>query len=403
MNQDKSYSQSQRTRIPIHFLEPSANLAREHFIYSKLRKLDDKDYQQIDSEEIKKQLKSIREETLKNLEANVKNLTSFLQGKEIDTYYAKTSSDAASYIQEVLEKANLKDVCINNSSVVKEIIGDLPKDIKVFDTYHASHKEIEDAKHLDFWEIPKISGDHIWKSFDIFKIKYKKPLEFASLIGANSVSSNDGSFFFVQHFKNISSLISQSKETILVVSLEKIVKDYEQAKYISRASGMFGLPSLLLGILTYDTDFQKVHVDELAQKFSEATASLKKNIHVIILDNGRSDLAAGEFSEFLHCINCRACGSVCPRSLLMKEGEYRTPRELVLLRFSGSLSKTVDEGLYNCSLCGSCELACPLSIPLPEYLLKIREDVVQEGLAPKKHMTIGENVKKFGNPYGKGD
>jgi L-lactate utilization protein LutB len=87
----------------------------------------------------------------------------------------------------------------------------------------------------------------------------------------------------------------------------------------------------------------------------------------------------------------------------MKEGEYRTPRELVLLRFSGSLSKTVDEGLYNCSLCGSCELACPLSIPLPEYLLKIREDVVRQGLAPKKHMTISENVKKFGNPYGKGD
>jgi L-lactate utilization protein LutB len=303
----------------------------------------------------------------------------------------------------VLKKASLKDVCINNSSVVKEIIGDLPKNISVYDTYHACHKEIEDDKHLDLWEIPKISEDHIWNSFDISKIKYKKPLEFASLIGANSVSSNDGSFFFVQHFKNISALISQSKETILVVSLEKIVKDQEQAKYISRASGMFGLPSLLLGILSYDTDFRKVHVDELAEKFSEATDSLKNNIHVIILDNGRSDLATGEFSEFLLCINCRACGSVCPRSLFMKEGEYRTPRELVLLNFTSGVEQSVSEGLYNCSLCGNCKIACPLEIPLPDFLSIIRNIAVKENLTPKKHLAIGENVRNFGNPYGRGD
>ena len=87
----------------------------------------------------------------------------------------------------------------------------------------------------------------------------------------------------------------------------------------------------------------------------------------------------------------------------MQAGEYRTPRELVLLRFSGSLARSVEEGLYNCSLCGSCELACPLGIPLPEFLQNIRNQVVKEGLTPKKHMTIGENVKTFGNPYGRGD
>jgi L-lactate utilization protein LutB len=303
----------------------------------------------------------------------------------------------------MLEKASLKDVCINNSSVVKEIIGDLPKSISVYDTYHASYKDIEDSKHLDYWEIQKISGDHIWKSFDISNIKYRKPLEFASLIGANSVSSEDGSFFFIQHFNNISSLISQSKEAILVVGLEKIVKDYEQAKYLSQAAGMFGLPSLLLGILTYDTELQKVHVDELAEKFSQAEASLQNNIHVIILDNGRSELASGEFSEFLQCINCRACGSVCPRSLIMKEGEYRTPRELVLLNFTAGLEQSVSEGLYNCSLCGNCEIACPLGIPLPNFLSSIRNNAVKENLVSQKHMKIAENVRTFGNPYGKGD
>jgi L-lactate dehydrogenase complex protein LldF len=124
---------------------------------------------------------------------------------------------------------------------------------------------------------------------------------------------------------------------------------------------------------------------------------------VIILDNGRSDILGSDSSEFLQCINCRACGAVCPRSLFLGEGDYRTPRELVLLRYTGSLGQTVEEGLYDCSLCGSCEKACPLGIPLPDFLQSIRNEVVKEDLTPKKHKTIGENVKNFGNPYGRGD
>ncbi len=402
MSQNIPSSSQAQVQIPIHFLEPSANLAREHFISSKLRKTDDESYQQIVTDDIKKQLKSIREKAIKNLKANIKNLTDLLENRGIFTFYANTASDAAAHIQEISDRSNLSSICINNSSVVKEIISEIPESIEIFDTYHASSKEIEDTQHLEYWEVPKISDDHLWKSFDISKIKYKNPLDFASVIGANVVSSSDGNFFFVQHFNNISSLISQSKETILVVSLEKIVSDSEQARFISRASGFFGLRSLLLGILSYDTEMHKVHIDELAEKFSQSSSS-EKNIQVIILDNGRSGIMGGEFSEFLQCINCRACGSVCPRSLLMQKGEYRTPRELVSLRFSGGLAKTVEQGLYNCSLCGACEKACPLSLPLPDFLLKIREDAVVQGLAPKKHMTIGENVKNKGNPYGRGD
>ncbi|UCG69441.1 MAG: lactate utilization protein [Thermoplasmata archaeon] len=403
MDQKEPLDQRPQAKIPIHFLEPSPNLVREHFIYSKLRKLDEEEGKEFDSEAIKKQLKSIREENLKNLDENVKELTTSLQGHGIEPYYAKTASEAKSYIEDVLIQSNLKDVCINNSSVVKEIISEFPEEINVFDTYFASQKGIEDEQHLEFWEIPKISEEHIWNSFDISKIKYKAPLDFAALIGVNAVSSKDGSFFFVQHFSNISSLISQSKETIFVVSLEKIVKDFEQAQFICRASGFFGLKSLLIGILSGGTNLQKIHIDELSSEFPSTSDSSRNKIHVVILDNGREDLLGSEYSEFLNCINCRACGSVCPRSLFLQEGEYRTPRELVLLNFSSGVAKSVSEGLYDCSLCGSCELACPLSIPLPDFLLKIRNLAVQENLAPKKHMAISENLRNTGNPYGRGD
>ena len=106
----------------------------------------------------------------------------------------------------------------------------------------------------------------------------------------------------------------------------------------------------------------------------------------------------GEIQEL-----CEAGAGLLLKVPLMEKGEYRTPRELVLLRFSKGLEKSVKEGLYNCSLCGSCELACPLKIPLPEYLQNIRNEVVREKLTPEKHVIIDENVKSVGNPYGRGD
>ena len=56
MSPNISSSEQAKAQIPIHFLEPSEKLAREHFISSKLRKFDDPKYQEIESEEIKKQL-----------------------------------------------------------------------------------------------------------------------------------------------------------------------------------------------------------------------------------------------------------------------------------------------------------------------------------------------------------
>ncbi len=155
--------------------------------------------------------------------------------------------------------------------------------------------------------------------------------------------------------------------------------------------------------MSNETKYRQILTDRIAEEFEKVEKLNLDDIHVILLDNGRKEILGGEFKEFLHCINCRACGAVCPRSLFGEGEEYRTPRELVLLRFTGGLKETVDEGLYNCSLCGGCKIACPLSIPLPDFLQRIRQEIVEDELVPEKHLMLGENIKNFGNPYGKGD
>ncbi len=403
MSNSTTPSRQSYASLPIHFLEPSSNLVREHVISARLKNLEDKKYEQIDTEEIKNRLKSTREENVANNAENVKRFRNLLQKKGIKSFYAETANDAAKYIEDVLHESKLNTICINNSTVVREALQEIGEGFEIVDTYNASYREKEELTPINYWELPESLESQIWNSFDIFGFKYKESHNFAALLGINAASSKEGSLFFVQHFRNIKNLMEMAKVRIFLISIEKIVGDFAQGLLISKSAGLFGIKSILLGIPLGKTKYKEMSMEQITDKFEKVGRSNTENDHVIILDNGRKDLLDSEFQEFLQCINCRACGSVCPRSLFGREEEYHTPRELVLLRFTGGLKKTVDQGLYNCSLCGGCKNACPLSIPLPDFLQKIRGEAAKNGLVPKRHLTLGENVKNFGNPYGRGE
>lgn len=401
MSRDNS-SQKSSSPPPVYFLEPTTALTREHLIYAKMRKESEGRYEQIEVEEIKKNLKSIREENVANIKENIEKFQSQLEERDIKSFYAKTASDAAKYIEEILRESDLDIVCINNSSTAREAVLEIGDGIKIMDSYNPNIIRDEDTSSLKYWELPELSNAQIWNSFDVFRPKNKERYDFAALLGVNVASINTGSFFFVQHFNNISNLVERAKKTILVVSIEKLVKDDEQAVFISKSAGLFGLKSLLLDISSSGTEYERISIDEIAAQYKKDEI-VSGDVHVVLLDNGRKDLLGSEFEEFLQCINCRACGAVCPRSLLLKEEQYRTPRELVRLRFTLGLKEAVNQGLYNCSLCGGCKIACPLLIPLPDFLQKIREQVGKSDLVPEKHGKLGENIRNYGNPYGKGD
>lgn len=98
-------------------------------------------------------------------------------------------------------------------------------------------------------------------------------------------------------------------------------------------------------------------------------------LHVVILDNGRSDILGTEFNEMLACIRCGACLNVCP--VYRQVGGhaygwvYSGPMGAVLTPLllraeeAGELSQAS-------SLCGACWDACPVAIPLQDMLLALR-------------------------------
>src|SRR4029453_5061602 len=112
-----------------------------------------------------------------------------------------------------------------------------------------------------------------------------------------------------------------------------------------------------------------------------------EELHVVVLDNGRSNLRRGRYREMLACIRCGACLNVCP--VYRKTGGaaygpvYSGPMGAVLVPLLAGLEQAEDLP-HASSLCGACADACPVKIPLHELLLELRRDLVDERVAPPR-------------------
>ncbi len=108
-----------------------------------------------------------------------------------------------------------------------------------------------------------------------------------------------------------------------------------------------------------------------------------EEFHVVLLDNGRSQMLANGYGEALLCIRCGACLNVCPVYREIGGHAYGSP-------YSGPIGAVIspllpmdvtnaDKLPHASTLCGACSEVCPVQIDLPRLLLDLREDQVQAG------------------------
>jgi L-lactate dehydrogenase complex protein LldF len=108
-------------------------------------------------------------------------------------------------------------------------------------------------------------------------------------------------------------------------------------------------------------------------------------LHVVILDNGRSKILGSELAEILYCIRCGACLNICPVYQQIGGHAYGSV-------YPGPVGAVLTPGLYGVedwsdlphasSLCGACREVCPIRIDIPRMLLKLRADGVKVGKTP---------------------
>ncbi len=107
--------------------------------------------------------------------------------------------------------------------------------------------------------------------------------------------------------------------------------------------------------------------------------------YVILVDAGRTRLVGTDRQEMLRCIRGGAGLNHCPVYQTVGGHAYGW----VYPGPMGSVLTPVYQGIENAldlpqaaTLCGACEVACPVKIPLPDLLRKLREKQVERRLRP---------------------
>jgi len=105
----------------------------------------------------------------------------------------------------------------------------------------------------------------------------------------------------------------------------------------------------------------------------------------ILVDNGRAKLLGSDYQDMLRCIRCGACMNHCPVYFALGGHAYGWvypgPMGSVLTPLLTGLDKAPDlpHASTGCNQCGS---VCPVDIPLPELMHRLREEQVERRLQP---------------------
>ncbi|PEQ91493.1 LutB/LldF family L-lactate oxidation iron-sulfur protein [Bacillus cereus] len=339
----------------------------------------------------------IRQHTLENLDYYLMQLSENVSKRGGHVYFAKTKEEAAKYIQDVAKKKQAKKIVKSKSMVTEEIsmnhaleqIGcevlesDLGEYILQVDNDPPSHI-IAPALHKNRTQIrdvfkEKLGYENSDDPYEMTKFVRKQLREKfmdaeIGVTGCNFAVANTGSLCLVTNEGNADLVMSIPKTQIAVMGMERMVPTMEEL-------------DVLVGLLCRSAVGQKLtSYVTVAGPIQEEEVDGPEEFHLVVVDNGRSQILGSEFRSVLQCIRCAACVNVCPVYRHVGGHSYGSiysgPIGAVLTPLLGGYDD-YKELPYASSLCGACTEACPVKIPLHDLLLKHRQVIVeQEGRAP---------------------
>jgi len=192
----------------------------------------------------------------------------------------------------------------------------------------------------------------------------------AGLSGANFLVAETGTIVLVENEGNGRLCTTAPDVHIAVTGIEKLVER------------MADVPPLLK-LLTRSATGQPVttYVNFITGPRRPGEQDGPREVHLVLLDNGRSHIYGdGELRDTLRCIRCGACMNHCPVYVRLGGHAYGTvypgPIGTVLEPQRAGLDR-LGELTEASTLCGACGEVCPVRIPLPKLINRLRFDAVR--------------------------
>jgi L-lactate dehydrogenase complex protein LldF len=193
--------------------------------------------------------------------------------------------------------------------------------------------------------------------------------------GVNVAVAGSGCLVLVENEGNIRLSTACPPLHVAVMTLEKVVGDFADLADIVDVLPPFATGQTMPGSLSLFFGPRR-----------PGEADGPRELHLVILDNGRSALRADpELSSILRCIRCGACLNVCPVYGTVGGHAYGSnypgPMGTVLAGALEPLSRSAPLA-FACTMCGACSRACPVRIDHPAIILELRRRAARAGCGP---------------------
>jgi L-lactate dehydrogenase complex protein LldF len=341
----------------------------------------------------------IKQHTLDHLDLYLERAVAQLEAHGAKVHFAVDAEEACRTVLGILEARGAKRVVKTKSMATEEIeLGaflerhgvesvetDLGEFVVQLDKDKPSHI-VKPIMHRDRTEVARTFEGHGLGPYDDTPevitrrarahLRRKYLEADVGISGANFVSAESGRLVLVTNEGNSRFCLAATRCHIALCGIEKLVpRDRDLAIFLN----------LLARSATGQT--LSVYTEFISGPRAAAQPDGPDEMHVIFLDAGRSEILAGDCREILRCIRCGACLNVCPvyrqASGHAYRGVYSGPVGAVLTPLlAGEHFTDLADLPRASSLCGACNEVCPVNIPIPDLLLRLRDRGKRAGARP---------------------
>ncbi len=340
--------------------------------------------------ELRQQGRAARLRALNELPELLEKVEAQVTGRGGHVLWAQTGEEAVEHVLDICEQHQLKRG-VKSKSMVTEEINLLPaleaRGIEMIETdlgeyivqvseSHPSHI-IMPVMHMTKEQIrdlfmEKLNMPHTNDAGDMTRfirghLRNKYIEADFGMSGGNFLIAETGTVVVVTNEGNGRLSTTMPKVHIAVVGIEKVIPTWEDF-------------ATLIQLLPRSATGQRLSVygNAINGGRNPGEPDGPEEFYLVLVDNGRTNIYASEYTEALACIRCGACLNACPvyQSVGGHSYGWVYPGPI------GSIVTPLLKGIENASplpfassLCGACKQACPVDIDIPDMLLKLRRDL----------------------------
>jgi len=367
------------------------------------------------------EVRRIKEESISRMHELVKEASEAIEENNGKAYVARTSEEARRIVAEIVGEGKLivksksltceeillreyleeefkcKVVETDLGEFIVQVRGEKPTHI-INPSIHVPREEVARTfSKLAGRELPSDIPTLVAFAREYLRKYYMKAD--VGISGANVVAAQTGTIFIVENEGNARFSTNAPPVHVCVVGIEKVVPTLSDAFKVIEV-----LPAYATGVT------MAAYVSMITSPSRTADIEKKvvygahgpKELHVVFLDNGRSEIARHPvFREALYCLKCGGCLYECPVYRVL-DGRFGHNYFGGVGSVWTAYTRGFDKALfaYLCTGCGRCREVCPVRVDVPRLVEELRAELVKMGFKHPKAEQFFKNIALAGNPWG---